>query len=102
MKLDWKGRHLVKNVQSEEVISWRHILRFPLATWIIYLICVFFYIGVLTFYTVASDIMQHTGPEFSDEIATLFIAIPNFVSIGAAPLFGYIIDKFGRYISLSF
>jgi len=52
---DWYGSAKVKKVQADggEVISWRHILRFPLSTWIIYGICVFFYIGVLTFYTVA-------------------------------------------------
>lgn len=97
--LDWFGRHKVKKVQaSDEAISWRHILNFPLSTWIIYGICVFFYIGVLTFYTVASDIMQHTGRKFSEDTATLFISIPNFVSIIAAPMFGFIIDKFGRSI----
>eukprot|EP01087_Luapelamoeba_hula_P018051 TRINITY_DN575_c0_g1_i1.p1 TRINITY_DN575_c0_g1~~TRINITY_DN575_c0_g1_i1.p1 ORF type:complete len:479 (-),score=42.01 TRINITY_DN575_c0_g1_i1:55-1491(-) len=96
--LDWHGRKRVKEVSTDEDISFKHILRFPLATWIVYGICVFFYIGVLTFYTVASDIMQHTGPEFSEETATLFVSIPNFVSIFAAPLFGYIIDKFGRSV----
>lgn len=42
--------------------------------------------------------MQHTGPEFSENTATLFISIPNFVSIIAAPTFGYLIDKFGRSV----
>lgn len=40
---------------------------------------------MLTFYTVASDIMQKTGYKFSPDIATLFISIPNFVSIVASP-----------------
>jgi MFS family permease len=97
--LDWYGKAKVKKVQaSEETISFRHILRFPFSTWIIYGICVFFYIGVLTFYTVASDIMQHTGHQFSEDTATLFISIPNFVSIVAAPLFGFLVDRFGRSV----
>jgi len=97
--LDWYGRKKVIKVQAdEEVVSWRHILRFPVSSWIIYGICVFFYIGVLTFYTVASDIMQHTGRRFSEDTATLFISIPNFVSIIAAPTFGFVIDKFGRSV----
>jgi len=98
--LDWNGRNLscVKQVQSEEPVSFKHVLRFPLSAWIIFLICVFFYIGVLTFYTVASDIMQHTGQEFSPNTASLFISIPNFVSVFAAPMFGFIIDRFGRSV----
>ena len=42
--------------------------------------------------------MQHTGRKFSADTATLFIAIPNFVSIIMAPTFGWIIDKFGRSV----
>lgn len=97
--LDWYGKGKVKKVQaSDEAISFKHILRFPLSTWIIYGVCVFFYIGILTFYTVASDIMQHTGRKYSEDTATLFTSIPNFVSIIAAPLFGFIIDRFGRSV----
>jgi len=78
------------------LLSLLQVFRFPLATWFIYFICVFFYVGVLTFYTVASDIMQKTGSKYSEDIATLFISIPNFVSVIASPTFGYMIDKMGK------
>ncbi|KAL6079765.1 MFS domain-containing protein [Balamuthia mandrillaris] len=95
--LDKAGeKWVVKTNVSTEKISFRHITRFPGSTYIIYFICVFFYIGILTFYTVASDIMQHTGVQYSETTATLFLSIPNFVSIIASPLFGFCIDKFGR------
>ena len=42
--------------------------------------------------------MQKTGPKYSEDTATLFLSIPNFVSIFAAPLFGLVIDKFGRSV----
>jgi len=80
----------------QTLLSIFQVFRFPLTIWFIYFICVFFYVGVLTFYTVASDIMQKTGYKFSPDIATLFISIPNFVSIVASPTFGFLIDKMGK------
>jgi len=96
--LDYGGRSLVKEVKNDEMISWKHILRFPLAAWLIFLITVAFYIGILTFYAVASDIMQNTGKHFPAKTATLFISIPNFVSIIMAPFFGFVIDRLGRSV----
>ena len=49
--LDWYGEARVKKKPSGETISLRHISRFPLPAWFIFFICMFFYIGVLTFYT---------------------------------------------------
>jgi hypothetical protein len=37
----------------EEKVELSHVLRFPLATWLIFFICFTFYIGILTFYAVA-------------------------------------------------
>jgi hypothetical protein len=104
-----------KETFGQILLSLLQVFRFPVATWFIYFICVFFYVGtfpfprlwlntlhldcnaarthrnryvplgVLTFYTVASDIMQKTGTMYSEDIATLFISIPNFVSVIASP-----------------
>jgi len=63
------------------------------------IICLFFYICVLTFYTVASDIMQFTGNKYDADTATLFLSIPNFVSIIMSPTFGFIMDKIGRALT---
>jgi len=51
---------------------------------------------VLTFYTVASLVMQNTGQQYDPVQATFFLFIPNFVAIPAAPCFGILIDKKGR------
>lgn len=96
--LDWYGRNRVKDVSADEKISLTHAKTFPLAAWVIFLICVFFYVAVFTFYTVASVIMQSTGlhwPRYDPTQATFFLFIPNFVSIFASPLFGYLVDKKG-------
>jgi fucose permease len=104
-----------KETFAQILLSLLQVFKFPIATWFIYFICVFFYVGasthtpqatiivssgvltvhhrrhhhrragVLTFYTVASDIMQKTGSKYSEDIATLFISIPNFVSVIASP-----------------
>jgi len=94
---DWYGQSLApKKEPSKEVVSLALIRFFPLESWLIFLICVFFYISVLTFYTVASSILQHTGKMYSPDEATFFLFIPNLVAIPAAPFFGFLIDKKGR------
>jgi len=92
--LDWYGEARIKP-REKEVISIMHVREFSIQSWLIFLICVLFYVSVLTFYTVASDIMQNTGQQFSAETATFFLFIPNFVAIPASPLFGLFIDKKG-------
>jgi len=83
--------------EAEELPSMSFIRYFPISAWLLFLICLFFYIGVLVFYQVASDIMQHSGSHtYSAETASLYISIPNFVSIGASPFFGRVVDKKGR------
>lgn len=86
--------------EEEELPSISQVKDFPLAAWLLFFICLFFYICVLTFYTVASDIMQHTGEEFASTTATLFLAVPNFVSIFCSPMFGSLVDEKGRALNL--
>jgi len=101
--LDWYGEARVearKAKQSggapDEDFRPSAILKFPATAWIVFLQCMIFYISVLTFYTVASDIMQKTGLKYAPTIASQFLAIPNFVAIPASPIFGILIDRYGR------
>lgn len=97
--LDYSGRSRLKRASEnsdEPPVNLADVKEFPLPAWILMLICGFFYVAVLTFYTVASLIMQHTGHEYPANIASAFIAIPNLVSIIGAPGFGKLVDKFGR------
>eukprot|EP00013_Stygamoeba_regulata_P020715 CAMPEP_0177665808 /NCGR_PEP_ID=MMETSP0447-20121125/21251_1 /TAXON_ID=0 /ORGANISM="Stygamoeba regulata, Strain BSH-02190019" /LENGTH=304 /DNA_ID=CAMNT_0019171925 /DNA_START=432 /DNA_END=1346 /DNA_ORIENTATION=- len=100
--LDWYGRHRINEVKSEEKLSPLHIRRFPLPAWIIFIICVMFYTGILTFYTVASRILQNTGHKYSADTASYFLFIPNFVSIFVFPLCGWGLDRYGKALWMTF
>jgi len=100
--LDWYGQNRVNTVKAEEPPKCSDVRYFPLSAWLLMLICLFFYICVLTFYTVASDIMQKTGRHYDDATATLFLSIPNFVSIIGSPFFGRIVDRHGRALIMIF
>jgi MFS family permease len=43
-----------------------------------------------------SDIMQKTGKHYSPGEASFYLAIPNFTSMFAFPIVGYLVDKYGR------
>jgi len=72
------------------------LTRIPATAWLLFVICAVFYVAILNFYQVASDMMQHTGRHISSDTAGLFMAIPNFVAIVGSPLGGYTVDKMGR------
>jgi len=91
-------------VQETQESLFRQIVTIPFPAWVLFFICMFFYVGVLTFNTVASQIMQNTGKMYKEETATLYLAIPMFVSVFASPCFGILIDRTGRalyWISLA-
>jgi nitrate/nitrite transporter NarK len=100
--LDWYGEAAVQRrkerlgeMGAEPEVSLSQVRFFPLQSWLIFFNCLFFYISVLTFYTVASIILQEIAG-YDAVTATNFIAIPNFVAIFASPTFGYILDRTGR------
>jgi len=74
----------------------RMLLRIPVTAWLLFLICGIFYVAILNFYQVASDILQKTGNHISQDTAGLYLAIPNIFAIIGAPIGGYMVDKFGR------
>jgi MFS family permease len=84
---------------DEQLPSLLHIAQFPKSAWFLFLVCCFFYQGVLTFYQVASDIMQNTGNRYDPNTASLFVSIPSFVSIIASPLFGSLVDNVGKALN---
>ncbi len=94
-----KGAGDSEGAGEEQHVSLADIGKFPLPAWILFLICVFFYQGVLTFYQVASKIMQETGKHYNADTASLFLAIPNFISIGASPMFGRLVDSKGYSVT---
>jgi MFS family permease len=98
--LDRYGNARAKvNANAESPVQLRDLKRFPVSAWFLWMICGFFYVAVLSFYTVASAILQNVGHKYSPETATLFLSIPNFVSIVFSPLFGALVDRVGRALT---
>jgi len=101
--LDWYGEAAVRRrkersgMAEDPEVSLGQIVYFPLQSWIIFFNCLFFYITVLTFYTIASPYMEYVA-KYPPLQATNFLAIPNFVAIFASPFFGFVLDKTGRSI----
>jgi len=85
--------------EEEALPSLRQILDFKLEAWLLFALCVVLYLGIFVFYQGASKMMQRIHG-YSEERASSILSIPNFVSIGATPLFGTILDRKG--MSLSF
>lgn len=81
---------------KQDAISMKDFKLIPLDAWLMCLVCLFFYVAVLTFYTVAQDIITNTGNKYSAATADVFISIPSFVSIAASPFFGGVVDRVGR------
>lgn len=99
-RFDAKVDHTKPAPPPEEPASFSQVRKFPSSAWLLMLLCLFFYICVLTFYTVASKIFANTGNKYDDKTASLFLAIPNLVSIVMSPTFGRVIDKVGRALTL--
>jgi len=86
------------------------IKKFPLAAWLLFLITLCFYVAILTFFTVASEIMQNV-PNIRDALpgttsddkakwASFYLFIPNCVAIIVSPLTGKVVDKRGRALNV--
>jgi MFS family permease len=76
--------------------------KLPLSAWLLFLVTAFFYIGILVFNEVASNIFQFSkGEQYDKDNATLFLAIPTILSIFTSPLFGAVVDRVGRAIYLT-
>jgi MFS family permease len=51
----------------------RMLGRIPLTAWLLFVITAVFYVAILNFYQVASDMMQNTGDYISDDLAGLYM-----------------------------
>ena len=71
--LDYYGRHRIKEDKTSAPPSLKGVLEFKPPVWVLFVTCVFFYGAVLTFYTVASNIMQNTGYMYSAQVKISFL-----------------------------
>lgn len=83
---------------TSDDISLAMVRRIPASAWLLFAITGVFYVAILNFYQVASDMMQHTLG-VSAKTAGLYMAIPNFVAIAGSPLGGFTVDKLGRALN---
>uniref|UniRef100_A0A7S4N5T0 Lysosomal dipeptide transporter MFSD1 n=1 Tax=Paramoeba aestuarina TaxID=180227 RepID=A0A7S4N5T0_9EUKA len=97
--LDFYGRDRIKEDKSAAPPQLKGVLEFKPPVWVLFVTCVFFYGAVLTFYTVASNIMQNTGYLYSAQVASALLAIPNVVAIVGCPYFGWFVDQHGRALA---
>ena len=79
--LDYYGRNRIKEDKSGAAPSLKGVLKFAPSVWILFVTCVFFYGAVLTFYTVASNIMQNTGYMYSAQVFFFFFFFFKFLFI---------------------
>jgi hypothetical protein len=72
------------------------VVSFPVEAHVQFLICVFYHVGVLLLYQIASQFLQNSGPYHSERTASLLVAIPSFISIVATPAAGHLVDRYGQ------
>jgi MFS family permease len=83
-------------VRARLVAMWTVLRSFPGTVWLQFAICVFYHVGVLLLYQIASTLLQQTGARYSERTASLLVAIPAFISILGTPSAGHLVDKHGH------
>jgi len=84
------------SIGSQLVLMWAVLRSFSGTVWLQFAICVFYHVGVLLLYQIASTLLQRTGARYSERTASLLVAIPAFISIVGTPYAGHLVDKYGH------
>jgi len=87
-------------VKSEEIVAstpfnWRDIFLFPASLWLIYLICVFYYIGVFILISVSGQRYMLVTYGFHKKDIGSVLGIPYLMSAILAPFMGFGVDRVG-------
>lgn len=82
-----------QSTHSETTFAFTDILRFPSTAYLLFCVCALFYVPILTFSQIASEIIQSSG--YDADTASLYVSIPNFVAIIAVPTFGKLVSQYG-------
>lgn len=69
-------------------------MTFPLPVWMLYAICVTFYVAVFVFIQNGADILQNKYG-FSSTYAGFVMSLPYTISAGMSPVLGFFVDKVG-------
>lgn len=94
--LDKRAEKLIdgRNVKTDEPIKLRDILHFPLALWVIFFICMFYYVTVFPFISLGLVFFQQKYGATS-VLASTTNSMVYLVSAVASPVCGLVIDKTG-------
>ena len=77
----------------ERIFDIRHVLR--ARENLIYLAGLAFYLGVLSFVSYGKKYFDHKFPGCAAKSST-YLSLPYYIAAGASPLFGFLIDRYGR------
>lgn len=95
--IEWYS--LRDHVQEQgEAIELSAISRFPLIYWILIFFISFVYMGMISFNTIASGLLQSRFG-FSVSASGVVLCIPLVIVIAGSVIFGFLIDRIGRYSS---
>ncbi|XP_033121743.1 major facilitator superfamily domain-containing protein 1-like [Anneissia japonica] len=83
--------------ETGEVIKLSDVKDFPLTLWLIFLVCVMYYVAVFPFIGLGTVFFQDKF-DFNPTEANLVNSLVYFISAGASPVFGFAVDKTGRNI----
>ncbi|XP_072033849.1 lysosomal dipeptide transporter MFSD1-like [Amphiura filiformis] len=97
--LDRRAARILKRKvgRTGEVVYLKDIKDFPLTLWLLFLICVAYYVAVVPFIGLAIVFFENKFGLSSQE-ANAANSLVYLISAGASPLFGYLVDKFGRNV----
>ncbi|XP_071950210.1 lysosomal dipeptide transporter MFSD1-like [Antedon mediterranea] len=96
---DARAARITKKGSGEtgEVIKLSDVKDFPLTLWLIFIICVTYYVAVFPFIGLGVIFFEDKW-DFSAADALLVNSLVYFISAGASPVFGVAVDKTGRNI----
>ncbi|XP_071798921.1 lysosomal dipeptide transporter MFSD1-like [Asterias amurensis] len=97
--LDYRAEKVLKreSASTGEVIKLSDVKDFPLTLWLIFFICVFYYVTVFPFIGIGLVFFEEKY-ELSAASAGIVNSLVYFISAGASPFFGLVVDKTGRNV----
>lgn len=84
-----------EDARTGDVIRLRDIKDFPLSCWLIYIICVTYYVSVFCFIDLGVVFFQNKFG-MSEAAASACNSLVFLISAGASPVFGFLVDRMGR------
>jgi len=91
-----RDRYVVaEEISAATPFNIRDVRYFPASLWILYLICVFFYIGLFTLISIAGQGYMQVEFGFDPKHIGTILGVPYMISAALSPFMGYGVDKIG-------